>query len=509
MKMAGVLIVATFILLLASCGRRRGEEYTPPIDLTTQDCVADIFYVPYLSLCDYTDIVFSTEEVQDYTLTTGLTAEHFLYDIEYMLYVLENNFALFDVAYWARGADITAITDNIRAYILANPNMDVDEFYKTLLHSFFPLSGVGHFMIIPPFYHHHIVNSITWHNRVFTRNALTRLRYPHVLAFYEPRSDVGLGIDELFAYGIRLSIIHETLVLLNEADLSENITQAFASGNVSEASELVSRALGIYHNIPTIVTDIIEEGRIAYLAINNFTRHAGSVADVLFFLQDVQQYEHLIIDLRLNTGGSPLQFYESVMSPIIAEDLVVEGFTFLISGGAYTQEFIQNLYGRHFIHSSISNIRSVDSEVRPIYEFLEEFNLSEFYMADVQRLGYGFRIQDTIPARPHSMFNYQPAFDGKIWLLTGPLMYSGAQIASWVVKESGFATLVGETTGGAMGGPRTFVALPNSGILFQMDVFYVTDSHGRPLEAGTIPHYFNREGMDALETVLAMIREAL
>ena len=116
MKIAGVLIVAIFILLLASCGRRRGEEYTPPIDLTTQDCISDISYVPYVSLCNYNyvDIVHSTGEVQDYALTTGLTAEHFLYDIEYMLYVLENNFALFDVAYWARGADITAITGNRR-----------------------------------------------------------------------------------------------------------------------------------------------------------------------------------------------------------------------------------------------------------------------------------------------------------------------------------------------------------------------------------------------------------
>jgi len=40
-----------------------------------------------------------------------------------------------------------------------------------------------------------------------------------------------------------------------------------------------------------------------------------------------------------------------------------------------------------------------------------------------------------------------------------------------------------------------------------MDLFYVTDSRGRPLEAGTIPHIFNREGMDALETVLALIEK--
>jgi len=51
--------------------------------------------------------------------------------------------------------------------------------------------------------------------------------------------------------------------------------------------------------------------------------------------------------------------------------------------------------------------------------------------------------------------------------------------------------------------------MPNTGIIFYFDIFYVTDSRGRPLEAGTIPHFFNRPGMDALETVLALIAEGV
>ena len=93
--------------------------------------------------------------------------------------------------------------------------------------------------------------------------------------------------------------------------------------------------------------------------------------------------------------------------------------------------------------------------------------------------------------------------------MTCHLMTSGAQIASWVIKESGIATLVGDITGGTWGGKRTGAALPYSGIFFLMDTMYITDSHGRVLEAGTIPHYFNRDGMDALETVLAMISEGM
>jgi len=49
--------------------------------------------------------------------------------------------------------------------------------------------------------------------------------------------------------------------------------------------------------------------------------------------------------------------------------------------------------------------------------------------------------------------------------------------------------------------------LYNTGIIIRFDPAFVTDFRGRPLEYGIEPHYFNRPGMDALETVLAMIAE--
>ena len=55
---------------------------------------------------------------------------------------------------------------------------------------------------------------------------------------------------------------------------------------------------------------------------------------------------------------------------------------------------------------------------------------------------------------------------------------------------------------------RFFSALPNTGLIVSWDIDYVTDQYGRALnEFPTKPQYFNREGMDALETVLQMIEE--
>lgn len=80
---------------------------------------------------------------------------------------------------------------------------------------------------------------------------------------------------------------------------------------------------------------------------------------------------------------------------------------------------------------------------------------------------------------------------------------------AWYAKETGYITLVGERTGGSLGGPRTLAPMPNTGIAFYFDIFYITDSRGRPLEAGTIPYHFNRPGLDALEAVLELINEGI
>jgi len=124
----------------------------------------------------------------------------------------------------------------------------------------------------------------------------------------------------------------------------------------------------------------------------------------------------------------------------------------------------------------------------------------------MERMQYGIRlITTTLTPRRAGGVDLDPAFEGKIWLLTGPLTSSAAEIATRISMEAGFATHVGETSEGNYGGPRTFLALPNTGILISFDAFYITDSRGRPFEAGTVPHHFNMEGMDALETTLALI----
>ncbi|MCL2249494.1 MAG: S41 family peptidase [Oscillospiraceae bacterium] len=157
-----------------------------------------------------------------------------------------------------------------------------------------------------------------------------------------------------------------------------------------------------------------------------------------------------------------------------------------------------------------SNDGAIEPEVLEIppdsfeNEILADFDLPDIRHDDIDRMHYGAPAGRVVSIEPIQSWGN---FEGKVWMLVNHQNGSAAQAAAWYASETGHITLVGDRTGGVLGGPRTMALMPNTGIAFYFDIFYVTDRHGRPLEAGTIPHYFNHPGMDALETVLALIDE--
>jgi len=59
-----------------------------------------------------------------------------------------------------------------------------------------------------------------------------------------------------------------------------------------------------------------------------------------------------------------------------------------------------------------------------------------------------------------------------------------------------------------MGSSHIYIALPNTGIIWRIDIGYRTDAMGCSLEVyGIAPQVQNFEGMDALETVLELIAQ--
>jgi hypothetical protein len=83
---------------------------------------------------------------------------------------------------------------------------------------------------------------------------------------------------------------------------------------------------------------------------------------------------------------------------------------------------------------------------------------------------------------------------------------SASEVAAIISLNTGFATVVGEPTAGVTGVVHTFVGLPNTGIVFRIDLGYTVDNLGRSFEEfGVIPQILNMPELDALETVLTIV----
>jgi len=420
----------------------------------TKRVVAGIFMVAALILT-----ACSTDEAEP---------NPFIEDLEYMIYVLENNFAAFDVANWAHDVDIRELESAARRSILAMEEECRDTFFGIMSFHFLPLSSLGHFNIAA----YEALEG--WYHSFHPRQR-HHLRSPEVQRFYGDMTDYRRDIQseefrrlvEIYGHSPRMRTLEEIMNPEREPrveTLRENEI-AFISTGISSFDTI---------NLLPYVSDL-----------------------------DLDNFEHIIIDLRGNGGGVVRHYIEALWNPMSNQSWEDPQLFLFFADHYYTRRFELTLDHTSFTATTERNITAITEAYRPIQEILAEFDLPELPIVDRKRLQYGapaiFRLPYILP-NPNS-------FDGKIWLLVDGFVGSASQVFSWLAKEAGFATLVGETTGGNFGGERTVAFMPNTGIMFQFDVFYITDSRGRPLEAGTIPHHFNRPGMDALQTVLALIEE--
>jgi len=247
------------------------------------------------------------------------------------------------------------------------------------------------------------------------------------------------------------------------------------------------------HNF--LSTRIIEEGHIAHLVVPAFSEQTLDRRRVDEFFSQLEGFGHLIIDLRDAPGGYPALFDMIIAGPLL-DNYVQAQFHHFFMDGHHSIDLIRGRLGMQRVYDfDVESVSDIFPDVRLTPEVMEDLALMDFHFIE------------TITAWPSG--RGRAPFDGKIWMLVNEHLYSAAIQVATFYKEVGFATFVGEKGGGMPGfrARQTFFLLPNTGFTVRFDVNYFLDNTGRPLEYGFVPHYFNREGMDALETVLAMIEE--
>ncbi|MCL2361800.1 MAG: S41 family peptidase [Defluviitaleaceae bacterium] len=254
-----------------------------------------------------------------------------------------------------------------------------------------------------------------------------------------------------------------------------------------------------------IVTEILVPDEVAYLRINSFM--ACRIFDNLTtvpFLREVQDFDHLILDIRGNLGGDMSYFVQAIYIPLVREAAHLNSYQFF--AGGETAVAVMDAYLQLFLSLGIAE-EAFYAGIHPISDVVSQRGLVQFHPDDYERLSYVLVSQELVnpDAIPDEM---RIPFEGEIWLLVDEMSMSASVAAAMLAISSGFATVVGENTSGVTAGYHVYIVLPNTGIIWRVDIGSHTDDYGRSIEEhGVTPQIRNLPGMDALETVLALIAQ--
>lgn len=193
-----------------------------------------------------------------------------------------------------------------------------------------------------------------------------------------------------------------------------------------------------------IETDFIKDKNIAYIKINSFMPYSieEDISIIKIFLETIKEYEGLIIDIRGNSGGDIEYWQKEIVSRIIKKPITYVNYI-AYKDGEYQHDFIDN-YNRL---KKISKLDKKDLNNAPD-ELYTEFKL--------------FKKEEK-KIKPKDSIKY----DGDIFLLVDGEVYSSAEMFASFCKVTGFATVIGEITGGdGIGSDPVICSLPNSGYIF-------------------------------------------
>lgn len=232
-----------------------------------------------------------------------------------------------------------------------------------------------------------------------------------------------------------------------------------------DMSQPESLKIGNYSDINNVLASSFNDNKILYIRIDSFSYYyyKRDFKYIYDYIKNNQQAEAMIIDIRNNGGGYANFWSELFVEPNV--DKIYSKTNFLLfRDGAYNAAYMKGY--RDYMGETIYPIQNLDKN-----------NFSKAQKEVFTQFESYFREDE----------NYMPAnstgFKGKVYLLTGPGVYSAAEKFANFSKYTGFATLVGQTTGGD-GLTRTaiFYTLPNSGIIGKYAYIYGMNANGEANE---------------------------
>lgn len=234
-----------------------------------------------------------------------------------------------------------------------------------------------------------------------------------------------------------------------------------------------------------VETKIIEKDKIAYIYVGSLDM-SGYEADkkkLFDFYKQVENYDNVIFDFTENGGGSMFYFNDLIVAPNI-DKMIYTNVYQLMQAGEYNTKF----FGKENFEP-ISHLPKLPKMNQEDLKDLDLMLESSYFVEPLQK---------------------QKMLKGKLWLLVNENVFSSSEYAAMFSKATGFATLVGEKTGGdGIGSDPLPIALPNSGIIVRYSPIYgVTADGANSQEFGTTPDIVRQAGKTYLQTCIDEIKKA-
>jgi C-terminal processing protease CtpA/Prc len=219
---------------------------------------------------------------------------------------------------------------------------------------------------------------------------------------------------------------------------------------------------------PNLLHRTLEPDKSAYLWIKSFatenTEEDGKV--IAKFLDQIKDYKTLILDIRGNGGGDQMYWIKNIVAKLTDRTLPYKEYM-LFREGTYQLPFLAS---RGITGSPVSELDPAELPKMPPE-------------AKTQFKSY---LTNTYGIRPEPI-----GFKGEIYLLVDRNVYSSSESLAAYAKSTGFATLIGEQTGGdGIGTTPLIAALPNSGYVLNFPfVLGLTADGSANDEFKTTPDY--------------------
>jgi hypothetical protein len=479
------------------------------------------------------------EEPQEFTLTlpsthpSELTTEHYIEDYQYLCNMIETNYPYLSLKnrthhiYWLdRRPTTIALLQNctsnldflaiIAKEITALQNRhthlltptEVQEYYKTYADISFMAQVFSEEVAKANQY---------WQPYYFDYYYSSNTRYPIEIIYdrgnYVIVNQQGSATTQ---YGYNLTLTHINYIQVHEAirtantyidhdpiqsqpyiwtitptlfpDADLTIQHPNGSQSIITLPTIYGTARTNFYPLSNLITRTYPNNSTAYIYVKTFDPPTIQelIPKIHQFLQETRDYEYLIIDIRGNTGGAFQSWLDAIVCPIIKEPTLHEYYL-----GYREDSYIKSFHNRWL----------KDKEPVP--------------------KDYFSMLPPEIKTPDYSIYNSSTTYHPKNTInntatriiLTDRTVYSAAEGFTNFCKQTGFATIIGTTTGGdGFFSWPVYIVLPHSKLVITMTSSMSLDQKGRANEeARTTPDIIHETSItdhqELIEYTIQLIKE--